>query len=150
MAKYIGTQPPHSDFSINGVLPDTTGNYSIDRVAIGAAPAVHTHEISSVIGLQDALDNKSNIDHVHNYVQSITVAGDTLSGNVSLSVSGDLALNASGTSISITSLAPTTAVSSAITDSADGTTQVKTFVGTQAEWDAFTPEAGIKYIAYIY
>jgi len=44
---------------------DGSGNVTWTLSEIGAAGAVHGHSIAGVAGLQDALNGKSNIDHIH-------------------------------------------------------------------------------------
>ena len=60
---------------------------------VGAAPAVHTHVITDVAGLQTALEGKSATGHTHNY---LPLTGGTLTGAlVGTTFTGALTGNAS-------------------------------------------------------
>jgi hypothetical protein len=149
MAKYIGTQPPAASITVNGKSPDLDGNFQIGALDLGAAPQVHYHEITDITGLEDELNSKSDITHVHDYVTGVNVNGEILQQSITLTGSGDISVSSAGNVVTINGNAPAIAVSDSITSADDGTTPVKTFVGTQAEWDAFTKEAGVRYMAYI-
>lgn len=147
MAKYIGNDP---SFTINGIAPSADGTFTLTSAELDVAEDVHQHAVADIVGLQDIVDNKSDVTHVHDYVQSITANGQTAVGDIVLEVQGDLAASAAGNIVSLTALAPTTSVTNAVIDESDGTTEVRTFVGTQAEWDAFTPDPAVKYLIYIH
>lgn len=148
MAKYIGQTP---EFKINGVSPDADGRFDLSLEELNAAHVTHFHDIADVVGLQDAIDSLAPIDHTHDYVTGIELPdGNTVTGNLIVEGSGDLVVTASGRVVTLTAQAPSVAVTSALLDVSDGTTQIKTFVGTQAEWDAITPDPAIRYLVYIH
>lgn len=150
MAGYIGNKVPEK-YTINGVQPDADGNFTVTATDLGSAEPDHKHVISDIDGLQEELDNKSDITHAHDYVQSVQVDGGTpITGSVSLTGNGDVDVLQNGNEISVTQRAATQAIASSITDSSDGATEIKTFVGTQAEWDAFTTDGTSTYLVYIH
>ena len=57
----------------NSIYPDVDFNFSLTVVNLELAPLNHTHSISDVIGLEDALALKSDIGHSHEGVQMIYV-----------------------------------------------------------------------------
>jgi hypothetical protein len=147
MAKYIGNLP---DIIINGVNPDASGTFNLDLTDLVVAPKQHQHNVEDIFGLQDTLDSKANAIHSHNYVTSVNVNGNSATGNVILNTYGDLAAVSEGNQISLTTTAPSVASTQGITDSSNNVTEIRTFVGTQSEWDAFTPDPSIKYLIYIH
>lgn len=150
MAGYIGNKVPEK-YTINGVQPDADGNFTVTATDLGSAEPDHEHVISDIDGLQEELDNKSNIIHTHPYVTSFQVTGDTaLTGSINFAGEGDLTVQQNGSLISITQNAATQQVAESVTDASDGTTAIKTFVGTQAEWDAFTTDGISTYIVYLH
>lgn len=148
MAKYLGNAPKEA-ITFNGKATSPDGSISIVPADIGAAEVVHTHEIADIVSLQSTLNNKADINHTHDYVSALTIAGNAVTGQAAIVGNGDISVSAVNNEITITANAPSITVSDAITNSSDGTTQIKTFMGTQAEWDAFTKEAGVRYVAYI-
>jgi hypothetical protein len=147
MAKYIGNQP---DITVNGVYPDASGTFNLSLDDLNVASRTHLHNIADITGLQALLDSKANINHVHDYITGFNIDGDSVSGTIVLNVDGDLAASAAGNVITLTSRAPTVGTTVGLTDASDNTTEVRTFVGTQAEWDAYTPDPAVKYLVYIH
>lgn len=147
MTRYIGNTP---DITINGISPDASGNFTLGLDEFDVAARVHGHKIADIVGLQDSLDSKSDLSHTHNYVTGLNVNGNISQGQVSIETQGDMAITAAGNVVTLVAQASAISVTDSITDSSDGSTQIKTFVGTRAEWDAFTKDPAIKYIVYIH
>ena len=148
MGNYIGNKPAER-YTINGQLPDPDGNFQIVADDLNIAEPFHRHIISDIENLQEELDLRSRIDHEHAYVTSVKVGENTITGSIGIKAVGDISIGFSGKLLQITQEAATTAVANSVVDAADST-EVKTFIGTQAEWDAFTRETGVKYIVYIH
>lgn len=150
MANYIGNKPAER-YTINGQLPDADGNFTIDTLGLNIADTDHGHTVSDIVGLQAELDSKSSIGHEHSYVKSFTVNDDQVTGDVKFIAAGDLSISQVGDQITMTQLAPTVAATDTITDVNDSSS-IKTFVGTQAEWDTYktTITDSSKYLVYIH
>lgn len=149
MAKYIG-RDRSKKYKINGLEADVNADFAVNPESLGAADIDHSHTESDIVGLTDLLATKASFDHVHPYMNSMTVDGVDLTGAVTLNTIGDLAIDISGAQLSMIATASTITTTSGVVDVRDGTTEVQTFVGTQADWDAFTPQANIEYIVYIH
>lgn len=137
------------EYTINGQPADDAGNFVVDAAALNAADLVHTHAIADVTGLQAALDGKAGNDHVHDYVVALNVNETPISGAFTIQTAGQLTASVAGQVLTLTGELPTTAQATSLTDAGDAA-DVRLFVGTQAEWDAFTPAGGVKYIVYIH
>ena len=151
MSKYIGNQPAEK-YTINTVEPDINGNFTITANDLNVAAPEHDHMMDEVVGLQTQLDEKAHIDHLHDYVQGIGIDGEVgvAIGTVKFAGTGDMTIQQNADQITFTQNAATQAVATSLTDAVDNLTEIKTFIGTQAEWDAFTPGTGLKYIVYIH
>lgn len=138
------------EYTINNNAADSNGNFSITASELEAAPAVHTHAISDVTGLQTQLDGKSPTNHTHRLVQSLNVGDVSISDAVKLvggdNVSLETVLNTIYINVNAQAAGAAAAVQNLAT--ADGST-VKVFIGTNAQWTAFTKETGVKYLVYI-
>lgn len=138
-------------YTINNVGADENGNFTLTASSLGAAAIDHSHVISDVAGLQDSLDDLATVDHTHpEYVSGLTVNGETAHGECSLVAGNNVVLEKSGNTISIgvdsDSYVGGIAVQNISTTSND---VVETFIGTAAQWSAFTKVAGKKYLVYI-
>lgn len=138
-------------YTINNLAADEDGNFSLTASSLGAAAIGHGHVISDITGLQDSLDDKAAEDHTHEeYVSGLTVDGETAHGECSLVAGNNVVLEKSGNTISIgvdsDSYVGGIAVQNISTTSND---VVETFIGTAAQWSAFTKVAGKKYLVYI-
>lgn len=149
MAKYIG-RDRSKKYKINGLEADVNSDFAVIAEDLGAANVDHSHSESDVVGLTDLLATKSNISHLHPYMDSITAGGNTLTGAVALNPVGDITVDVVGGQVNLVATAPTITATSGVVDVRDGTTEVQTFIGTQSEWDSFTPQANIEYIVYIH
>jgi hypothetical protein len=139
------------NYTINGQEPDESGNFAVTAAGVGAAEDVHAHIIADVTGLQSALDDKSDAEHSHELVGSVAVGGETVSGEITLEASDNILLSASGQEITITGEPYAVTVAASIPDSNTSNTEpVKIFSGTQADWDAFTPESNVRYVVFIH
>ena len=125
------------EYTINGQPADDAGNFVVDAAALNAA------------GLQAGLDGKAGNDHVHDYVVALNVNETPISGAFTIQTAGQLTASVAGQVLTLTGELPTTAQATSLTDAGDAA-DVRLFVGTQAEWDAFTPAGGVKYIVYIH
>lgn len=138
-------------YTINNLAADENGNFTLTGTSIGAADIAHIHVISDITGLQDSLDDKAAVNHSHQeYVSGLTVDGETARGECSLVAGNNVVLEKSGNTISIgvdsDSYVGGIAVQNISTTSND---VVETFIGTAAQWSAFTKVAGKKYLVYI-
>ncbi|MBW7466208.1 hypothetical protein ABID22_000124 [Pontibacter aydingkolensis] len=70
------------DYYENTVWSSSHTHYEIQREVAKMASLVHTHSISDVTGLSDALNGKANITHSHSgYQATITGAATTITSN---------------------------------------------------------------------
>ncbi|MPM40253.1 hypothetical protein SDC9_86893 [bioreactor metagenome] len=142
--------PEEVGYTINGDPPDENGNFAISAEGIGAAESGHRHDIADVENLPESLDGKSDTGHTHELVSGITVDGQTVSGELTLEPSGNLLVSAAGQVLTLT---PEPFAADATASVADANTAnaepLKVFSGTQAEWDAFTKETGVRYLVFI-
>lgn len=125
-------------------------NFAITAEGLGGAQAVHYHAISDVEGLQTALDNKAPSDHTHVMVSGIAISSTVLTGEVSFVAGSNVVLEKTGNQITI-SVDPQIAGTAVAVENLATTSgnPVKTFIGTQAEWDAFTKNPTTDYLVYI-
>lgn len=70
--------PPAGSVFVSSVNGET-GDVVLDATDVGAAPAVHTHAISDVTGLQTALDGKAPTTHTH-AISDVTALQTALDG----------------------------------------------------------------------
>lgn len=139
---------PMTVYTVNDNNADEDGNFEVAAEDIGAAESAHTHETSEVTSLDSILETKSDDGHTHDFVMGITVDGQQFDGEVTFETKGSLTASVDGQIVTFTAELPSNQSTDSIVDTSDAS-DIKIFVGTQAEWDSFTPEAGIKYIAYI-
>jgi hypothetical protein len=137
------------DYTFNGASADADGNFTVTAASVGAAASTHTHAISDVTDLQATLDGKAATTHTHDFITGITVGGDTFSDELTIVTQGELLTSVAGQVLTLTAELPTESSATALVDAADSAT-MKMFVGTQSEWDSFTPDANTKYIVYIH
>lgn len=139
------------------IEPDSNGNFTVTAADLGAAAATHSHAVSDITGLQDALDGKSGISHTHDMVSSIVVGGSTVSGEVQIVGTGNVAATRSGNTITLSITPFTSDVGSTFADGNPGDGQntpapAGIFTGTREEWDAFKVSGmsnGQRYIVFI-
>ena len=55
------------------VYPDVNFAFTLTATGLGLAPIVHTHSISQITGLSDAIATKSDSDHEHACVSTLYV-----------------------------------------------------------------------------
>ncbi|MPN40646.1 hypothetical protein SDC9_188184 [bioreactor metagenome] len=100
--------------------------------------------------LQVSLDGKSDTSHTHELVSGITVDGETISGELTLEAGENLLLSVAGQVLTLTPEPFAADSAESIPDAnAANTEPLKVFSGTQAEWDAFTKETGVRYLVFI-
>lgn len=136
-----------TSYTINNIGPDETGNFIVSQESLNSAPLVHQHTTNDITDLSTQLNLKSNSSHSHPYVQNIVAGGNTYTGSINIQTKGDLSATVTGQVLTLTAELPT--VNSA-TNIVTNQGNVQTFMGTQAQWDAFTKTAGITYLAYIH
>jgi hypothetical protein len=136
-------------YTING-QPAVDGNFVLTPEGLGAADETHQHVIADVLGLQEALNEKSPKDHPHQMVSGVTIGAATLTGDVALLAGSNVQLIKTGNQITIAvdPVIAGTAVAVENLATADGT-PVKSFIGTEAQWAALTKDAGAQYLVYI-
>lgn len=122
------------DYTFNNTHADENGNFTITSELVGAAPAVHTHTIASVTGLQASLDGKSNSDHTHTMVTGIEADGSTVTGNVQLRGTGNVQVSQSGSNLNITITPYLTDRTASLIDVNSSNDPIHVFVGTDEEW----------------
>lgn len=137
------------EYTINNQPADSNGNFTIDASDIGAAITGHTHAISDITNLQTALDGKAASGHTHTMVQTISVNGSSVTGDVVLQGSGNIQLVQNGNIITVRLTPHTVDTTRSLTSTDD--TQYKVFVGTEEEWAAFSANltTGEKYLVFI-
>lgn len=136
-------------YTVNNTLPDAEGNFTITKATLNSADVDHVHEIADINDLQTTLDSKSNTTHTHNFVTGLLVGDTTLSSSIKLQTQGNLLAASAGQVVTLTATIPEKVSANAVVDTA---TQhlVKTFIGTEAEWDLYTPATNETYIVYIH
>lgn len=137
-------------YTINGAAADAQGNFTIDLEDLGGSPLVHTHVVADITGLTDALAAKAALNHTHNLVTGIRIGDTVLTNNIRLVAGNNVEINISGSSIEF-QVNATVDSSSATRNmvNANNNALFKVFVGTAAEWTAFTKESGVKYMVCI-
>lgn len=78
IAYYPNSNPNGYEQNVNADWNAVSGDSQILNKPTTFTPSAHTHPITQVIGLQDSLNNKSNIGHTHTFGQVIGLA-DTVS-----------------------------------------------------------------------
>lgn len=139
------------EYTINSQTADENGNFTVTGELVGAANAVHTHDIADINNLQTTLDGKSNTNHTHTMVTGINVNNATVTGNVRLKGVGNVSLSQSEDSISISITPYLTDTTNAIDDANSNNDPMRVFVGTNTEWLAFksTMPEGVRYLVLI-
>lgn len=85
----------------NTIYPDKYFNFNLTVINLHLAPVMHSHLIDDISNLQSIIDNKSNINHQHEYVDSLfTVIPNDEAEVIQLTISTDV-LNQSDTEGSI-------------------------------------------------
>lgn len=142
--------PVGMQYSINGIAADITGNFNLTPANLGSAPASHTHTIATVPGLEAELLNKAPVTHKHELVSTITVNGENLTGEITIEPGDNMLASVVGQTITLTPIPFVDDISESVSDAnTTNTNPLKVFSGTQAEWDAFTPEENVNYIVFI-
>ncbi len=138
------------NYTINGAEADENGNFTISAESVGAAEAGHQHGIADVENLPESLDGKSDTAHTHELVSGITVDGETISGELTLEAGENLLLSVAGQVLTLTPEPFAADATASVADAnAANTEPLKVFSGTQAEWDAFAKESGVRYLVFI-
>ena len=138
------------NYTINGAEADENGNFAISAEGIGAAESGHRHDIADIEDLQETLNGKSATGHTHELVSGITVDGETISGELTLEAGENLLLSVAGQVLTLTPEPFAADSAESVPDAnTENTEPLKVFSGTQAEWDAFTKESGVRYLVFI-
>lgn len=140
------------EYTINNTHADENGNFTITAESLGAATSNHTHQISSIEGLQDELNGKSETNHTHNVVTSVSVGGSSATGAINIVGTGNINVTKSAETITISVTPFEVDVTNAIADAnTKNAASLKVFTGTRAEWDTFkaTIPNGSRYIVFI-
>lgn len=141
----------NTEYTINNLSADETGNFTLTHTSLGAAAEQHTHAISDVTDLQITLDNKSNIDHTHAVVTGIQINESTLTGDIKIEGKGNISVSKVRNNV-IISITPFVAdIANEIVDSNTNEEPFQVFVGTEAEYEAFKANMveGKRYLVFI-
>lgn len=139
------------EYTINNQPADNEGNFTITAVDLGAASANHTHPISTIEGLQDALDGKASSNHTHNVVTSISVNGVSATGSINIVGTGNVDITKSAETINIAITPFEVDVTQAMSDANSNNDAIHIFTGTMSEWERFkqTISDNTRYIVFI-
>jgi hypothetical protein len=138
-------------FTVNNVGADETDNIFLTPAQVGAAEATHVHVIADVNNLAETLATKALANHTHEVVNRIVFDGTELSGDITIDAGlgiGMVTDQATG-KITISGAPYTHDAASQLVPINDDTKAVTLFVGTQAEWNAFTPQSGVTYLVML-
>ena len=145
-----GGQGGHLTYTVNGSEADENGNFQISAESIGAAKADHSHKISEVDDLQQALDDKADKDHTHELVRTISAGDNSVTDSVMLTGSDNVIIESVGNVISITGEPFTEDVAASVPDSnPEKETTLQFFTGTQSEWDNYPKDPGVSYLVFL-
>lgn len=136
-------------WTVNTQTADATGNFNITPALAGAAEAVHEHVMSDITGLADEFAAKAPASHQHQLVSGISVDGvvqDPITTTAIIKGSSHLRASSAGSIISLEALPYEVIMAASIQNAALTTENAKMFIGTTAEWEAFTKDAESAYI----
>ena len=140
-------------WTVNGIIADETGNFSVPAAAVGAAELGHTHPMSEVIGLADAIATKAPVSHTHDLVSGFSISGvtqDPIAGLAILQGSSHLKVTSSGKIITLEALPYETAMTASVINAADEEENIQVFEGSTAEWEAFTKDPAASYLVMLF
>jgi hypothetical protein len=137
-------------YTINGKAADDDGNFSINAEDIGGALENHVHDIEDIDGLDEAIDGKALSDHTHDMLKKITVNNTVITDSIALEGSGNIIIDNIGNVISFKGEPFTVDIADKVPNAnPDNEKEIKLFIGTQEEWDAFTKDSSVDYLVFI-
>jgi hypothetical protein len=139
-------------WKINDQSADENGNFNITPEMVGAAPSDHGHIMADIDGLAEEFASKSPVGHSHDLVSGIAVEGVEQSPITSTAIvkgSSHLLVTADGNTINLQALPYSLIMSESLKNIANGTDDVKMFIGTTVEWEAFVKDPAIQYMVML-
>lgn len=137
-------------YTINGKAADDDGNFSINAEDIGGALENHIHDIDDIDGLGEAIDGKALADHTHDMLKKITVNNTVITDSIALEGSGNIIIDNIGNEISFKGEPFTVDIADKVPNAnPESGKEIKLFIGTQEEWDAFTKDSSVDYLVFI-
>lgn len=137
-------------YTINGKAADDDGNFSINAEDIGGALENHIHDIDDIDGLDEAIDGKALAEHTHDMLKKITVNNTVITDSIALEGSGNIIIDNIGNVISFKGEPFTVDIADKVPNAnPDNEKEIKLFIGTQEEWNAFTKDSSVDYLVFI-
>lgn len=137
-------------YTINGKAADDDGNFSINAEDIGGALENHVHDIEDIDGLDEAIDGKALADHTHDMLKKITVNNTVITDSIALEGSGNIIIDNIGNVISFKGEPFTVDIADKVPNAnPNNEKEIKLFIGTQEEWNAFTKDSSVDYLVFI-